>query len=254
MIKIILCGAEGRMGREIINVAQSLDDIKIVAGIESKDNKFIGKAISDINIESDISKVIQSADCVVDFTNHTATIENLKKVKPYKKPYVTGTTGFSESELWEIKNFSKEFPILVSPNMSMGINHLYNLVKLTTEKLSDYDIEIIETHHRGKKDAPSGTAKAIARIIGEIKPDTKFIYSREGATGQRKRGEVCINTVRGGDVAGEHRVLFLGEGEFIELRHYATSRRCFAFGAVEAVRFINDKPPGLYAIEDILST
>lgn len=254
MIKIILCGAEGRMGREIINFAQSLDDIKIVAGIESKDNKFIGKAISDINIESDISKVIKSADCVVEFTNHTATMENLRKVREYKKPYITGTTGFSASELEEIKNISKELPILRAPNMSLGINHLYNMVKSTAKALPDYDVEIVETHHRGKKDAPSGTAKVIARIIAEIRPDTRFIYGRKGAIGERKKGEVCINTVRGGDVAGEHRVFFLGSGEFIELRHYATSRKCFAAGTIEAVRFLAGKPPGLYKIADIFAS
>ena len=138
--------------------------------------------------------------------------------------------------------------------MSRGVNHLYNLVKLTATRLADYDIEIVETHHRGKKDAPSGTAKAIARIISEIKPNTKFTYGREGTIGERKRGEVCIHAVRGGDVAGEHRVVFLGEGEFIELRHYATSRRCFAFGALAAVRFVIDKPPGLYSVDDILKT
>ncbi|KPJ72111.1 hypothetical protein AMJ52_07430 [candidate division TA06 bacterium DG_78] len=254
MIKIVLCGAGGRMGREIINVVRECDDIEIIAGIESPGNEFIGKTISDITIEVDISKVIQTADCVVDFTNHTATIENLKKVKNYKKPFVTGTTGFSQSEFNEIKKFSQTFPILIAPNMSMGVNHLYNLVKWTATKLADYDIEIVETHHRGKKDAPSGTAKAIARSISESKPDTKFTYGREGTIGERKRGEVCIHAIRGGDVAGEHRVVFLGEGEFIELRHYATSRRCFAFGALAAVRFVIDKPPGLYTMQDILKS
>jgi 4-hydroxy-tetrahydrodipicolinate reductase len=254
MINIVLCGAAGKMGREIITVARVCDDIKIIAGIEAPGNDFVGKIISDIAIEDDIAKVIQSADCVVDFTNHTATIENLKKVKGYKKPYVIGTTGLSEEEFKKIKDLSKEFPIFWSPNMSMGINHLYTLVKSTTTTLPDYDVEIIETHHKAKKDAPSGTAKAIARIIKEVRPEAKFMYGREGMIGERKRGEVCIHAVRGGDVAGEHRVLFFGEGEFVELRHYATSRRCFASGAVAAVRFVVDKPPGLYSIDDILKT
>jgi 4-hydroxy-tetrahydrodipicolinate reductase len=254
MISIVLCGAAGKMGREIVTVARACDDITIIAGIEASGNELIGKTISDITIEENISKVIQQADCVVDFTHHLATIETLKKIKKYRKPFVTGTTGFTEKEFKEIKDVSKEFPILWSPNMSMAVNHLYSLVKLTAEKLTDYDIEIIETHHKAKKDAPSGTAKAIAHIIKEVKPETKFMYGREGTIGERKRGEVCIHAVRGGDVAGEHRVLFFGEGEFLELRHYATSRRCFAFGTLAAVRFIVDKPPGLYSIDDILKT
>jgi 4-hydroxy-tetrahydrodipicolinate reductase len=254
MITIILCGAAGRMGREIITAARACDDIKIIAGIEASGNECIGKKISDIAIEDDITKVIQSADCVVDFTNHTATIETLKKIKRYKKPFVTGTTGFSEKEFKDINEVSKEFPLLWSPNMSMGVNYLYTLVKSTTTALLDYDVEIIETHHKAKKDAPSGTAKAIANIVKGVRPETKFTYGREGMIGERKRGEVCIHAVRGGDVAGEHRVLFFGEGEFLELRHYATSRRCFAVGALAAVRFIVDKPPGLYSIQDILKS
>lgn len=253
MIKIIVCGAVGRMGKEIINAAQDANDIKVIAGIEAKENQFVGKTVFDIKILDDILAAINDADCVVEFTNHNATMDNLRKVKEYKKPYVTGTTGFSEKELEEIKTLAKSFPIFLAPNMSVGINHLYNLVKSTAKTLSDYDIEIIETHHRAKKDAPSGTAKAIAKIIKGAKPDTKFIYGREGMIGKRKRGEVCINTVRGGDVVGEHRVLFLGNGEFIELRHYATSRRCFAWGTLEAVRFIIDKPPGLYTMQDLLN-
>ncbi len=125
-------------------------------------------------------------------------------------------------------------------------------MRSTVHALGDYDIEIIETHHRGKKDAPSGTAKAIADIIREQKPGTKFIHGREGMVGERKKGEVCINVVRGGDIIGEHRVLFLSNGEFIELRHFATSRQCFAYGTIKAIRFIHDKPPGLYTMQDVL--
>lgn len=253
MIKIIVCGAVGRMGKEIINAVQDVDDIRVIAGVEAKENQFVGKTICDVKIFDDILTEIKNADCVVEFTNHNATMENLQKAKQYKKPYVTGTTGFSGKELKEIRNLSKSFPVFLAPNMSVGINHLYNLVKSSAKILSDYDIEIVETHHKAKKDAPSGTAEAIANIINEVKSDVKFIYGREGMIGERKRGEVCINTVRGGDVVGEHRVLFLGNGEFIELRHYATSRRCFAEGTLEAVRFIIDKPPGLYSMQDLLT-
>lgn len=252
MIKIILCGAGGRMGTEIINATVGLEDIKIIAGVESKTNKLVGKTISSVKIFDEILDVIKDAGCIVEFTNHQATMKNLKKVKKYKKPYVIGTTGFSESELKEIKKLSKDFPIFLASNMSIGVNHLYNLIKYSANILSNYDIEIVETHHRGKKDAPSGTAKTIAQIIKEIKPETKFIYGREGIIGERKSNEICVNAVRGGDIVGEHRVLFLDDGEFIELRHFATSRRCFAQGTIMAVRFIVNKKPGLYGMKDLL--
>lgn len=253
MIKIILCGAAGRMGREIIDLARESDDIEIIAGIEARDNKYVGKTIAGIEIIADIAIAMDQADCIVDFTNHEATIKNLRKTRKHKKPYVTGTTGFSEAEITEIKNLSKEFPVFLAPNMSIGVNHLYGLVQSSMKNLADYDVEIIEMHHGMKKDAPSGTAKAIARIVEENKPGAGFIYGRKGMTGARKRGEVCISSVRGGDVVGEHRVLFLGNGEFLELRHFATSRQCFATGALRAARFIVGKTQGLYNMEDLLT-
>ncbi len=252
MIKIVVCGICGRMGKEIVQLVESLDDIMIVGGVEVSGHKEIGKSIHNINIYDELAEIIGEADCVVEFTNPSATIEHLSNSGQFKKPYVIGTTGFSEEEIDRIKSYSKEFPIFLAPNMSRGVNHLYNLIRLTSRVLRDYDIEVVETHHRNKKDAPSGTAKEIVRVIESVRPDTRFVYGREGMVDKRKKDEVCINSVRGGDVAGEHRVLFLGDGEFIELRHYATSRRCFAAGAVDAVRFIVDKGPGLYTMQQLL--
>lgn len=253
MIKIILCGACGRMGREIIGVAEKSNDIKIIAGIETKGSKFIGEIISSVKIFDDLLAVIKDADCVVEFTNPEATMENLKKAKEYKRPYVIGTTGFLESQISEIKRLADDFPILLSPNMSLGINFLYNLVKETTTALSDYEIEIIETHHRGKKDAPSGTAKAIFEVIKGVRPDVNFVSERMGNVGERKKDEVGIFAVRGGDVIGEHRVIFWGNGEFLELRHFATSRTCFAHGTLEAIRFIVKKEKGFYTMADLFN-
>jgi len=252
MINIILCGAAGRMGSEIIKAAQTCDDLCVIAGVEAKGTQSIGGAISGVRIYDDILAVVQNADCVVDFTHHTASLEILQKISEYEKPFVTGTTGFSDRELQQIKKHAKTMAIFIAPNMSVGVNHLYSLVRSSAAALSDYDIEIIETHHRYKKDAPSGTAKAIAKIIREVMPDLEFVYGREGMIGERKRGEICIHSVRGGDVVGEHRVLFSGNGEFLELRHFATSRHCFAAGALAAVRFIINKAPGLYSMQDLL--
>ena len=253
MIKLIICGAAGRMGREISNMVKESRDIELVAGIEASGHDLIGTQLNGVDITDDIVKVIKKADCIVDFTNPAATIKNLEKVKVYKKPYVTGTTGFSKEELKKIDTIAKSFAVFLAPNMSIGVNHLYDMVDSCARKLRTYDIEVIETHHRAKKDAPSGTARAIVKVIEQARPDAEFIYGREGLVGARKRNEVCINSVRGGDIVGEHRVLFFGKGEFIELRHYATSRSCFAAGTLEAVKFIMDKGPGLYGMKDMLT-
>jgi 4-hydroxy-tetrahydrodipicolinate reductase len=252
MLKVILCGAGGRMGREIISAAQKDGEIRIIAGIEEHNNPFVNKKIEDIPIYDDITKVINEADCVVEFTNHIATMENLRKSKEFRKPYCIGTTGFPENEIAEIKEFANLFPIFLSPNMSLGVNHLMNLVKETVQILDGYDIEIIETHHRAKKDAPSGTALAIADKIREVKKGINIIFGRKGIGDGRGRSEVCINAVRGGDIVGEHRVLFFGDGEFLELRHYATNRQCFASGTIKAVKFLVKQKPGLYSMIDLI--
>lgn len=252
MIKLIIYGVAGRMGMEILKMVNESDDIEVIAGIEASGHKSVGMRVGDIKITDRIEPVIEKGDCVVDFTNPQATLENLDKAKVFKKPYVTGTTGFSDKEIKTINEMSKIFPLFLAPNMSIGINHLYNLVQFSVDKLSNFDIEVVETHHRAKKDAPSGTANALAKIIKDSRPDVNFTYGREGLVGTRTRNEVCINSIRGGDIVGEHRILFLGDGEFIELRHYATSRRCFAAGTLEAVKFIVDKGPGLYSMQDML--
>jgi len=252
MLKIVICGAAGRMGREIITAAQRCDNIKVIAGIEERSNPVVNKKIDEIPIYDELLSVIEQVDCIVEFTNHIATMENLRKSAPYKKPYCIGTTGFSATEIEEIKELAKSFPIFLSPNMSLGVNHLLNLVKNTALVLSDYDIEIIETHHRAKKDAPSGTALSIADKIKEVKPELNIIFGRHGIGEERNKNELCINAVRGGDIVGEHRILFLGKGEFLEIRHYATSRQCFASGTIEAVKFIVKQRPGLYSMQDLL--
>ncbi|MEO0138094.1 MAG: 4-hydroxy-tetrahydrodipicolinate reductase [candidate division WOR-3 bacterium] len=252
MLKIVLCGAAGRMGKEIINLCLMEKDMQIIAGIEEGTHPLVNKEIEGIPIYGDLSSVISEADCVVEFTNHRATMENLKKAAPYKKPYLIGTTGFTPDEITTIKEFSGSFPIFLSPNMSLAVNQLIELVRTTAQVLEDYEIEIVETHHRAKKDAPSGTALLIAEKIKEVRPDTEFVHGRSGISEGRKRNEVGITAVRGGDVVGEHRILFFGKGEFLELRHYATNRQCFAAGTLRAIKFIVQQPPGLYSMADLL--
>jgi 4-hydroxy-tetrahydrodipicolinate reductase len=253
MIRIILCGCAGRMGREIIAAAEDRNDLKIARGVEVPGNRSIGASISGIPVSDDLASVLDQGDVMVDFTGRSAAMANLDKWKVTGRPCVIGATGFTAEEINLIRKISMKIPIFLAPNMSLAVNHLYRLVRETALKLADFEIEIIETHHRGKKDAPSGTAREIGRIIQEVRPGTRIVYGREGDVGERKRETICINSVRGGDVIGEHRVLFFSAGEFVELRHYATSRQCFAQGALRAVGFIHGRIPGLYGMKELLS-
>jgi 4-hydroxy-tetrahydrodipicolinate reductase len=252
MIKILLCGAAGKMGREIITAAADTRDISVVAGVEVNKHALINRSLTGIPITDSVAKYIKRCDCIVDFTTRKASLDNIKAAVTLGKPIVIGTTGFTDREFGRIRQMSKRIPILLAPNMSIGVNHLYRLVDQSVRSLDDFDIEIVETHHRAKKDAPSGTARAIASIVRKNRPGARLVYGRSGLTSGRPSREVCINAVRGGDIVGEHRVLFLGNGEFIELRHFATARACFAHGALAAVRFTVKKKRGLYSMADVL--
>jgi len=252
MTRIIICGCAGRMGREIIAAAEGLDDLKIVAGVETPGHRAVGGSVAGIPVHDDLAAILDKGDCLIDFTNHQAAVANLNKWAGTGRPCVIGSTGFTAEEMTAIRRSAEKIPVFLAPNLSRGINHLYQLVCQTAHQLTDFEIEIIETHHRGKKDAPSGTAREIGRIIQEVRPGIRITYGREGDVGERKKDEVCINSVRGGDIVGEHRVLFFSAGEFIELRHYATSRQCFAQGALAAVRYIKEKKPGLFGMGDLL--
>lgn len=252
MIRVIICGIAGRMGRAVLECAQAAEDLNVIGGIEIPGHECIGKTIHDIPVIDELPSILPEADCVIEFTDARSTFMHLKDNREAKRAYVTGTTGFSGEDQSEIKEMAREFPIFHAPNMSIGINHLYTLVSDSSKVLADYDIEVIETHHAKKKDAPSGTAHAIISKIQKQRPEIKVIYGRKGMTGERSRDELCVHAVRGGDVVGEHRVFFLGNGEFVELRHYATSRRCFAAGTLEAVRFIVQRKSGLYSMQDML--
>jgi 4-hydroxy-tetrahydrodipicolinate reductase len=254
VIGVIVCGAAGRMGQAVIDLARTQDDIEIIAGVEESKHPSVGKRLGEVEIVSDILSVIDRADCVVDFTHHEVTLHILGVIAKSTVAFVSGTTGLSEEEHTALCRYAEKRPLLWAPNLSLGVNHLYRLVQQSAAALPGYDIEIVETHHRQKKDAPSGTARRIADIVGEVRQSgITFLHGREGHTGQRDPKTVGIHAVRGGDVVGEHRVLFLGNGEFIELRHHATSRWCFAAGALHAARWLQGKPAGLYSMKDLFT-
>jgi len=217
MLKIIVCGALGRMGKEVISKISQRKDMELVGAIESSEHPLLGKEIGDgIKVSYRLEDVIEKDNIIIEFTTPSATLEHLKIAEKKKIPLVIGTTGFKGEEYEKIKKASNTIPIILSPNMSIGVNLLYNIVKQITRILGEnFDKEIIEIHHRNKKDAPSGTAQKIAQIIAEAEGKSLsevVVYGRKGVKKEtRSKEEVGIHAIRGGSVVGEHTVLFAGE-------------------------------------------
>jgi len=260
-IKTTVIGAAGRMGKNIINAIHQSDELQIVGAVEKRDNHAVGKDSGEIAgtgknniiITDNLENIIKDSDVTIEFTSPEATMENIKLNEKYLKPAVIGTTGFSNEQKDIITEISKKIPIVLSPNMSIGVNLLFKLVEITARALGkNYDVEIVEAHHRFKKDAPSGTAKKLSEIICDTLGIKNRLPGREGFTGERTDNEMGIFAVRAGDIVGEHTVIFGGIGERIELIHRAHSRMTFAQGAVIAAIFIVKQNPGLYSMLDVL--
>jgi len=256
VIKIVVCGALGRMGRRIVELSRSEKDIKLVGAVEAKGHQGVGLVVSEnVELTDSIEKVIQTCDVLVDFTQPDSAVANVEAAYKAKKAVVVGTTGFSGEQRKALGLFTKEIPCVIAPNMSLGVNLLFSLVVEVARVLSGYDIEIIETHHRQKKDAPSGTAMEIARKICDVygwNIDGVVKYGRKGMVGVRKPKEIGIHSIRSGDVIGEHQVMFAGNNERIELVHRAHSRDAFARGALVAAKWIVGCKPGWYDMSDVL--
>ena len=254
-MKIIVCGAAGRMGKSILNLAALDENIEIVGAIEFEGSPFIGSGDPKIISDKDLDKALAQGNVIIDFTNPESALNNLRKVRAAKKSAVIGTTGFSQTQKDEIIAISKEIAVLLSPNMSVGVNLLFNLVGQAAKLLSDYDIEVFEIHHNKKKDAPSGTAIRLAEIAAQsagINLEKSAVYERHSVNKARGKNEIGIMSARAGDVVGDHTVYFAGPGERIELIHRAHSRDTFASGALKAAKWLNGKKPGLYSMKDVL--
>jgi len=264
MINVIVCGGCGKMGSTVAQLVRQNENMKLAGIIESPSHPDIGKdwgttvglGKTGIIIKDNLEEVIQETDQVLEFTNPKASLQHLEIISKYKKAMIIGTTGFSNEEIAKMKSASQNAPILFSPNMSLGVNLLYKLAAETAAALGDdYDIEIVEAHHRFKKDSPSGTAKKLAQEIAKAKGinlDEVAIYGREGIIGERGRGEIGIHSIRGGDITGEHTVMFTALGERLELTHKAHSRDTFAYGTIQAIKFMKGKPPSFYEMKDVL--
>jgi 4-hydroxy-tetrahydrodipicolinate reductase len=261
-IKVAITGACGRMSSTVLRNLLSQDDMRLIGAIEAPGHAGIGSDVGEllgvgtlgVKLSSDLGEVIRDADVVVQFTNPKATIEHSRTCADFGKATVIGTTGFSEEEEGMLKGILRGIAAVWSPNMSIGMNLLFKLVREAASILGiDYDVEIVEMHHRFKKDAPSGSAiRLLKEAASGLGLDPAVVYGRSGMVGERPRAQIGVHAVRGGDVVGDHMVIFAGIGERVELIHKASSRDAFAKGAIKAIRFVASAPPGIYGMEDVL--
>lgn len=265
MIKVIVAGAAGRMGSRLIALIKDSTALTLAGAIEGKGHHALGEDAGEtagcgragIPITDDLPALLERGEVVIDFSTPAATLNHLRAVAQHRRAMVIGTTGLSALELEELKSLTRQVPCVFSPNMSVGINLMYKVIGEMAKTLGDeYDIEVIEAHHRLKKDAPSGTALKIAEVLARaVNRDLNQVgvYARKGLIGERKKQEIGIQTIRAGDIVGDHTILFGGMGERIEVTHRASSRDTFARGALRAARWIVKQQPGLYDMMDVLS-
>jgi 4-hydroxy-tetrahydrodipicolinate reductase len=241
MTKFIITGAKGRMGGALVACAAQHPELQVVGQIDQGD---------------DLRSVIGQGDVVIDFSSHNATPAIAALCAAHKKAMVIGTTGHSDEGKTQIANCQSQIPIVLSSNFSTGVNALFWLTRKAAEILGPgFDLEVVEMHHRLKRDAPSGTAKTLAEILAAVRKqqlDKVARYGRAGIVGERTAEEIGVHSVRGGDVVGDHTVIFAGVGERVELTHKASSRETFANGALRAAQWVVRQKPGLYDMQDVL--
>ncbi len=263
MLKVVIAGCSGRMGHALLEGVFADESLTLYGALERSDSPQIGRDAgeqfgkkSGVLISHDNEAVLKGADVLVDFTRPEPSLIYLAACQKAGVNMVIGTTGFNAEQKAEIADAAKEIAVVFAPNMSVGVTLLISLVQAAAQVLSEgYDIEVIEAHHRHKVDAPSGTAlrlgEAAASALGR-RLDDCAIYGREGVTGERDPSTIGFATVRGGDVVGDHTVLFAGIGERVELTHKASSRATFALGALRAAKFMQGKKSGLFDMQDVL--
>ena len=264
MIRAGVTGAAGRMGTQIVRILGEVDGIALGAAVERPDHPAIGRDAGEaagvgplgIELVGDLGEVLPAVDVVIDFTSAAATLVHLDAVCAANKAIVIGSTGFTPEEKAAVRERAHRARVFLTPNMSVGVNVLFKVVADVARLLGDgYDVEIVETHHRLKKDAPSGTALGLAEAVGraldrDLAADA--CYGRKGLVGERRGREIGIHAVRAGDVVGDHTVIFGGLGERVEITHKASSRETFARGAVRAALWLPGQPCGLYDMMDLL--
>lgn len=248
-MKILLSGADGKMGNEIINAVKGNENFEIICGFDVNERK------GEFPIYNDIKNIKEKVDVIIDFSIPKATFKILEYAKENIVPIVIATTGFSKEELKKIEEYSKEIPIFRSSNMSLDINLMADIIKRIAEVLITSDIEIVETHHNRKVDSPSGTAILLADAINEVFNNEKeYTFDRMQKRGKRNKNEIGFSSIRGGNIVGEHTVKFFGENETLEITHTAYSRQVFAEGALKAAEFLIKQKNGLYNMKNIVQS
>ena len=261
--RIAVAGASGRMGHMLIEAVRAADDCTLTGALDraghaalGQDAGFFAGQVTGVHITAKLEQGLQNSDVLIDFTRPEGTLEHLRVCREKGVAAVIGTTGFTEAQKAEIAVFAQSIPIVLAPNMSVGVNVTLKLLEMAAKALATgYDIEIVEAHHRHKVDAPSGTALKMGEVIaGALGRDLKdcAVYAREGVTGERDPSSIGFATIRGGDIVGDHTVLFAGIGERIEISHKSSSRVTYAQGSLRAVRFLAGRKAGLFDMYDVL--
>ena len=241
MTRLLIHGARGRMGQALLACAARLPDLQVTAAVDQGD---------------DLAAALPEADVVIDFSFHSATPGVAALCAGHRKALVIGTTGFDDAEKAALRAHAAAIPMVWATNFSTGVNTLFWLTRRAAEILGpDFDLEVVEMHHRLKQDAPSGTATTLLEILADVRKlqlAEALRHGRQGITGERTRGEIGIHAIRGGDVVGDHTVIFAANGERVELTHKAASRETFAHGALRAAAWVVGRPPGIYDMQDVL--
>lgn len=262
-LKIAIAGASGRMGKMLVETIMAADDMELVGALDATFSTMVGSdaalslgKLSGVIIESELAKGLEKAEFLIDFTRPEGTLKHLDYCAEHGIKMIIGTTGFDDAGKEAIARAAQKTAIMFAPNMSVGVNVTMKLLELAAKSFSHgYDIEIVEAHHRNKVDAPSGTAlkmgEVIANALGRDLNDVG-VFSREGVTGERDPSAIGFATIRGGDIVGDHTVLFAGIGERVEITHKSSSRVTYAHGSLRAARFLADKKTGLFDMFDVL--
>lgn len=262
-LKLGIVGASGRMGRMLIETILKDGEVQLAAAIDQPGSPVVGKnagelvgLVSEANITDDLEAGLSACNCLIDFTRPEGTLKHLEICRRKGVAVVIGTTGFDDAGKAAIAEAARDIPVVFAPNMAVGVNLVFKLLDTAARILNEgYDIEVVEAHHRMKVDAPSGTALRMGEVVAEaLGRDLKecAVYGREGVTGQRDPSTIGFATVRGGDIVGDHTVMFCGIGERVEITHKSSSRMTYATGSVRAARFLADKKNGLYDMQDVL--
>jgi 4-hydroxy-tetrahydrodipicolinate reductase len=263
-VRVIIIGAAGRMGQRLLTAIHETSDILLAGAVERQDHPLIGRDVGEraglekwnIALAGSLKEVIPGGDVIIDFTNAETALTHLRVAADEGKSAVIGSTGFLAAQMEEVRALARKVSCVLSPNMSVGVNVMFRVIGDVAKTLGgDYDVEVIEAHHRMKKDAPSGTAMKMGQILAQALNrnfDQVGVYERKGIIGERKQAEIGMQTVRAGDIVGEHTVIFGGLGERLEVTHRAHSRDNFARGAVRAARWVVKQKPGLYDMQDVL--